>query len=75
MTAPTNNPAGAAMTDEQITAFEGLPIEQAKFYFDRRNADGRSHREMVAALLSASKPAGVTGPLPAASAGDQEVRS
>lgn len=44
-------------TDEQIAAFEGLDVVQAKFYFDRRNADGRTHREMVEALLSASKPA------------------
>lgn len=43
----------AAFTDAEIAAFEGLSEEQAKFYFDRRNADGRTHRQMVSDLLAA----------------------
>jgi hypothetical protein len=50
MTTTTSKLGADMLTDEQIAAFEGLPIEQAKFYFDRRNADGRTHREMVDAL-------------------------
>jgi hypothetical protein len=63
-----------AITDEQIAAFEGLDVVQAKFYFDRRNADGRTHREMVEALLSASKPAAPMGQMQAAEIIKQWIR-